>query len=160
MSPARIKSILTSVKRVREGRSLTVKQFKKTAGSDVSCVQRDTFWLALHKTPTVVVQDQGVLAKGKPTSHDQGHAAMPTCLIHVEETLVLVSGPGAGSSLSPCNASIASLTGLGAVMSGHPARSLCSGRNLTWHINCLEMLAVFRALKHFLPDLRDHHVSV
>ncbi len=30
---------------------------------------------------------------------------MPTCLRHVEETLVLVSGPGAGSSLSPCNAS-------------------------------------------------------
>ncbi|KAI2666989.1 hypothetical protein H4Q32_029326 [Labeo rohita] len=30
---------------------------------------------------------------------------MPTCLGHVEETLVLVSGPGAGSSLSPHNAS-------------------------------------------------------
>ncbi len=29
-----------------------------------------------------------------------------------------------------------------------------------WHINCLEMLAVFRGLKHFLPDLRDHHVLV
>ncbi len=29
MSPARIESILTSVKRVREGRSLTVKQFQK-----------------------------------------------------------------------------------------------------------------------------------
>ncbi len=42
----------------------------------------------------------------------------------------------------------------------HPARGLWSGRNLTWHINCLEMLAVFRALKHFLPNLRDHHVLV
>ncbi|KAL0168419.1 hypothetical protein M9458_036641, partial [Cirrhinus mrigala] len=50
----------------------------------------------------------------------------------------------------------ASLTGWGAVMSGHPAR----GRQLTWHINCLEMLPVFRALKHFLPDLRDRHVLV
>ncbi|KAL0154141.1 hypothetical protein M9458_050600, partial [Cirrhinus mrigala] len=30
---------------------------------------------------------------------------MPTCLGHVEETLVLVSGPGVGSSLSPRNAS-------------------------------------------------------
>ncbi len=30
---------------------------------------------------------------------------MHTCLRHVEETLVLVSGPGAGSSLLPCNAS-------------------------------------------------------
>ncbi len=30
---------------------------------------------------------------------------MPTCLGHVEETLVVVSGPGAGSSFSPRNAS-------------------------------------------------------
>ncbi len=28
------------------------------------------------------------------------------------------------------------------------------------HINCLEMLAVFQALKHFLPDVRDHNVLV
>ncbi len=33
----------------------------KTAGSDVSCVQRDTFWPAVHETPTVVAQNQGVL---------------------------------------------------------------------------------------------------
>ncbi len=25
----------------------------KTAGSDVSCIQRDTFWPAVHETPTV-----------------------------------------------------------------------------------------------------------
>ncbi|KAL0198713.1 hypothetical protein M9458_007253, partial [Cirrhinus mrigala] len=54
----------------------------------------------------------------------------------------------------------APLTSWGAVMSGHPARSLWSGRHLTWHINCLEMLAVFRALKHFLPDLIGRHVLV
>ncbi|MCI4385150.1 hypothetical protein PGIGA_G00046990 [Pangasianodon gigas] len=54
----------------------------------------------------------------------------------------------------------ASLTGWGAVMSGRPARGLWSGRHLTWHINCLEMLAVFLALKHFLPDLRGRHVLV
>ncbi len=45
-------------------------------------------------------------------------------------------------------------------MSGRPARRLWSGSHLTWHINWLEMLAVFQALKHFLPDLRDHHVLV
>ncbi|KAI2647016.1 Transposon Ty3-G Gag-Pol polyprotein [Labeo rohita] len=48
---------------------------------------------------------RGVGFEGKPTSHDQGHAALPTCPGHVEEALVLVSGPGAGSSLSPRNAS-------------------------------------------------------
>ncbi len=50
-----------------------------------------------------------------------------------------------------------SLTGWGMVMSGHTACGLLSGRNLTWHFNCLEMLAVFRALKFFLPDMRDAH---
>ncbi|KAL0163894.1 hypothetical protein M9458_039647, partial [Cirrhinus mrigala] len=119
-----------------------------TAGSDGS-------------TPTVVAQEQGVLPEGKPISLDQGHAAMPTCLGHLEEALVPVSGPGAGSSLSPCNASDGhALTGWGAVISGHPARGLWSGPHLTLHINSLEMLAVFRALKHFLPDLRDRHVLV
>ncbi len=59
-----------------------------TVGSDGSCVQRDIFWPAVHETSTVVAQDQGVLPEGKPASHDQGHAAMPMCLRHVEETLV------------------------------------------------------------------------
>ncbi len=77
----------------------------KTAGSDGSCVQRDTFWPAVHETPTVVAQVQGVLLEGKPIPHDQGHATMPTCLGHVEETLGLVSGPGPGSSLPSRNAS-------------------------------------------------------
>lgn len=31
--------------------------------------------------------------------------------------------------------------------------------HLAWHINCLEMLVVFQALKHFLPDIRGHHVG-
>ncbi len=77
----------------------------ETAGSDGSYVQLHTYWPAVHETPTVVAQDQGVLPEGKPALHDQGHAAVPTCLRHVETTLVLVSGPGAGTSVSPCNAS-------------------------------------------------------
>ncbi len=45
----------------------------KIAGSDGSCVQRDTFWPAVYETPTVVAQYQGLLPEGKPASHDQGH---------------------------------------------------------------------------------------
>ncbi|KAI2646275.1 Gag-Pro-Pol polyprotein [Labeo rohita] len=132
-----------------------------TAGSDGSSVQRVTFWPAVHETPTVVAQDQGVLPEGKPTSHDQGHAALPTCLGHVEEALVFVSGPGAGSSLSPRNASDGRIPHrLG---SGHEwppcPRSVERSPTHVAH-NCLEMLAVFLALKHFLPDLRDRHVLV
>ncbi len=64
----------------------------------------------------------------------------------------------------PCRrvmlATDASLTGWGAVMDSHLAHGLWSGRYLTWHINWLEMRVVFQALRHFLPDLRDHHVLV
>ncbi len=75
----------------------------KTAGSDGSCVQQDTFWPAVHETPTVVAQDQWVFPEGKSALHDQGHVVMLSCLRHVEETLVLVTGPGTGSSLSSRN---------------------------------------------------------
>ncbi len=36
-----------------------------TAGSDGSSIQRDTFWPAVHETPTVVAQVQGFLPKGE-----------------------------------------------------------------------------------------------
>ncbi len=71
----------------------------------------------------------------------------------------LSQGPVLGA---PCHhvtlATDASMTGSVAVMSGHPAHGLWSSRHLAWHINFPEMLAMFRALKHFLPDLRDRHV--
>ncbi len=105
LSPARIESILNTVKESQRRPVTHGQAVSNTAGSDGSSIQRDTFWPAVHETPTVVAQVQGVLPEGKPVPHDQGHAAMPTYLGHVEGTLVLVSGPGPGSSLPPRNAS-------------------------------------------------------
>ncbi len=65
----------------------------------------------------MVAQVQGVLPEGKHIPHDQGHAAMPTCLGHVEETLVLVSGPGPGSSLPPRNAVVSYINHQGGLRS-------------------------------------------
>ncbi len=74
--------------------------------------------------------------------------------------LVPGSRPDVGCSLSSRNANNGHLPhGLGAVISGRSAQGLWEGHHLTWHINCLEML-VFRALRHFLPDLWGHHVLV
>ncbi len=53
----------------------------KTTRSDVSCVQRDTFWPAVHETPTVVAQEQGVLPEGKSTLYYQGKAS-DGCISH------------------------------------------------------------------------------
>ncbi len=54
----------------------------------------------------------------------------------------------------------ASLTGWGAILEGRSSQGLWKDYQLSWHINCLEMLAVFLALKNFLADLRGHHVLV
>ncbi|KAI2645709.1 Gag-Pol polyprotein [Labeo rohita] len=109
LSPARIEFILCLLlgsSCESERRLVThCKAVPTTAGSDGSSVQHDTFWPAAHEAPAVVAQNQGVLPDGKPTSHDQFHRAVTTCLRHVEETLVSKSRFGVGRSLLPCHAS-------------------------------------------------------
>ncbi len=72
----------------------------ETVRSYGSSTQRDTFWTVAHETPTVVAHDQRVFTEGQPLSHDQGHAAMLTCIGNVEETLVPVPGFLVGSFMS------------------------------------------------------------
>ncbi|KAI2650039.1 Transposon Ty3-G Gag-Pol polyprotein [Labeo rohita] len=161
LSPARIESILAAVRRVKEGRSLTVKQFQQLLGLMAAASNVIPFGLLYMRPLQWWLKTKGVLPEGKPAPHDQGHAPRATYLRYVEETLVPKSGPGVGSSLPPCLTSDGCIPHRGgAVMSGRSARGLWSGRHLSWHINCLEMLAVFLALKYFLPDLRDRHVLV
>ncbi len=71
-----------------------------------------------------------------------------------------VSGPVVWIFMSSRNAYNTCIMGWGAKMSGRSAQSLWEDRHLSWYINTLEMLAVFQALKHFLPDLRGQHVLV
>ncbi len=54
----------------------------------------------------------------------------------------------------------ASMTGWGAVLEGRPASGEWKEEFLFWHINCLELRAVFLALKYFLPVLGGHHIIV
>ncbi len=51
------------------------------------------------------LKTKGFSPRGKPTSYDQGHAAMPTCLRHVEETLRFCLKARCWELLSPCNTS-------------------------------------------------------
>ncbi len=54
----------------------------------------------------------------------------------------------------------ASMTGWGAVFEGRPASGEWTGEFLSWHINCLEIRAVFLALMYFLPVPGGHHIIV
>ncbi len=50
----------------------------------------------------------------------------------------------------------ASTTGWGAMCNGHAAAGLWTGPQLQWHINCLELLAVWLALRRFRTLLPSH----
>lgn len=54
----------------------------------------------------------------------------------------------------------ASLSGWGAVFEGRPPCGVWTGKYLAWHINSLEMRAVYLALVQFLPFLAHSHVTV
>lgn len=54
----------------------------------------------------------------------------------------------------------ASNSGWGALLEANPASGFWSAPERRLHINCLELLAVFLALKTFLPAIRRHHVLV
>ncbi|KAL0195636.1 hypothetical protein M9458_009212, partial [Cirrhinus mrigala] len=54
----------------------------------------------------------------------------------------------------------ASSTGWGAVCNGQAASGSWTGPRLQWHINCLELLDVFLALRRFRQMLRGEHVLV
>ncbi len=54
----------------------------------------------------------------------------------------------------------ASMTGWGAVFEGRPASGEWKEEFLSWHINGLELRAVFLALKYFLPVLGGYHIIV
>ncbi len=102
----------------------------ETVRSYGSSIQHDSFWTVVHETHAVVT----------------GHAAMLTCLGNVEGTLVPVPGSHVGAS---CHRKMlttdASLMGWGAILEGRSSQGLWKDHHLSWHINRLEMLAVFLA---------------
>ncbi len=157
LSPARIESILATVKRVREGQSLTVKQFQRLLGLMAAASNVISFGLLYMRW----FRTTGFSPRRNPFHMIK---VMRRCLCALDmwkKPWFLSQGPVLGA---PCRRETlttdASLTDWGAVMSGRSAQGLWEGPHLSWHINSLEMLAVFQALKHFIPDLGGHHVLV
>ncbi|XP_073780302.1 uncharacterized protein [Danio rerio] len=72
----------------------------EVVGSHGSSSQRDSVRSAVHETPAVVAQIQGVFPQGESFPHDQGLAALPSSLKYVENALVPVPGPSVGGCLS------------------------------------------------------------
>ncbi|XP_048017809.1 uncharacterized protein LOC125249543 [Megalobrama amblycephala] len=161
LSPARVNSILSTVKGVKLGQSLTVKQFQKLLGLMAAASNVIPFGL-LHMRPLQWwLRTRGFSPRGNPFRTIKVTRRCLRALAVWKKPWFLSQGPVLGA---PCRRKMlttdASLTGWGAIMSGRSAQGLWGDHHRSWHINQLEMMAVFRALKYFLPDLRGHHVLV
>ncbi len=147
MSPARFESILTAVARGREGQSLTEKSSFRLLGLMAAASNVIPLGLLYMRPLQWWLKTRGFSLRGNPLRMIKVTRRCLRALDMWRQPWFLSQGPVLGA---PCRrvtlATDVSLTGWGAVMSGHSARGLWSGRHLTWHINCLEMLAVFRAL--------------
>jgi len=113
------------------------KAVSETVGSDGSSLlyMRPLQWFLRAK---------GFFLEGKSAPHDQNHVVLPSCFGHVERTLVPVPGAVLGAlCLCVILMTDAFLTDWGLIMSGFPAQGLWQDQHLSWHINCLEILALF-----------------
>ncbi len=68
------------------------------------------------------------------------------------------SSPSA--SVQGCCSTYTSTTGWGAMCNGHAAARLWTGPQLQWNINCLQLLAVWLALRRFKTLLHKRHLLV
>ncbi len=133
----------------------------ETVRSYGSSIQRDTFWTAVHETSTVVAQDQKVFPEGQPLSHDQGHAAMLSCLGHVEGTLVPVPGSSVESFMLSQEANDRCLShGLGSDLRGTLESGSVEGPSSLMAHQPSGDVGCISCAQELLADLRGYHVLV
>ncbi len=101
MSPARIESIFTSVKRVREGQSLTVKQFQRLLGLMAAASNVIPFGLLYMRPLQWWLKTKGFSPRGNPLRMIRVSRRCVRALDMWRKPWFLNQGPGAGSSVSP-----------------------------------------------------------
>ncbi len=158
LSPARIKSILSSVERISFGQSLTFRQFQRLLGLMAAASNVIPFGL-LHMRPLQWwLRTKGFSPRGNPFRMIKVMRQCLRALVMWKKLWFLSQGSMLGAS---CRRKMlmtdASLTGWGAILEGRSSQGLWKDHHLSWHIIRLEM---FLALKNFLTDLRGHHVFV
>ncbi len=127
MSPARIESILTEVRRVKEGQSLTVKQFQRLLGLMAAASNVIPLGLLYMRPLQWWLKTKGFSPRGNPLRMIEVTRRCLRALDMWRQPWFLSQGPVLGA---PCRrvmlATDASLTGWGAIMSGHPVHCLWS----------------------------------
>ncbi len=136
LSPARIETILATVKRVREDQSLTVKLCQKLLGLMAAPSNVITFGLLHMRLLQWWLRTTGFSPRGNSFSMINVTRRCLRALDMWMKQWFLSQGPVLGA---PCHrvklTTDASLTGWGAVMSGRSTLGLWEGPHLMWHIN-------------------------
>ncbi len=96
------------------------------------------------------------------TARTGSHSPRPAVAPSAHGRTLLSSGRSSprASIQACCCSTDASATGWGAMCNGHAAAGLWTGPQLQWHINCLELLAVWLALRRFRTLLHEKHILV
>ncbi|KAI2668821.1 Transposon Ty3-G Gag-Pol polyprotein [Labeo rohita] len=161
LSPARIETIRQTMSKVRLGQEHSVHQYQKMLGLMASASTVIPLGL-LHMRPFQLwLKARGFHPRANPRRQIKVTRRGLRTLSPWLRPRFLTLGPTLGA---PCRRRLlttdASLVGWGAVLEGRPAQGKWEGHQLDWHINCLELMAVFLALKYFLHQLRGCHVLV
>ncbi len=146
----------------RERRPVThCEAFSKDVGSDGSLMAAASNMITFGLLHMLASGPQD-FPRGKLFSTFRMIKVMRQCLHALDmwkKLWFLSQGPVLGA---PCHSIMLmtdnSQTCWGVVMSGRSAQGQWEGIHLRWHINCQEILAVFKALKNVIPDLRGQHV--
>ncbi len=161
LSPARIESILAMVSRIKLGHAITVKQFQGLLGLMAAVSNVLPFGLLYMRPLQWWLKTKEFSSRGNPFRMIRVTRRCLRALSIWKRPWFLSQGPVLGVS---CRRKVvstdSSLTGWGTVMDGRFVRGLWQAQHSSRHINCLEMLAVYKALRSFLPDLSGHHVLI
>ncbi len=161
LSPARVESILNTLKSIKLGQKVTANYFQRVLGLTVTASTVVPLGL-LHMRPFQLwLRVRGFHPEPNPQRQIRVMYQGICTLSMWFRPRCLTLGPTLGMC---CHRKMltthTSFTGWGVVLDGHPAQGIWRSHLLDWHINCLKMMAVFRALKCFLQQLRGYHVLV
>ncbi len=134
LSSAHIESILSAVKSMRLGQSLTVKQFQRLLGLMAAASNVIPFGLLYMRHLQWWLRTKGFSLRGNPFRMIKVKRRCLHAMVMWKKPWFLSQGPVLGAS--------------------------CRRKMLTWHTNHLEILAVFLTLKNLRADLGGHHVLV
>ncbi len=161
LSPARIESILNALKNIKLGQRITVHYLQRVLGLMAAASTVIPLGLLQMRPFQLWLRARGFHPRANPQRQirvtRQGLHTLSMWFRPRFLTLDPTLGPCCHRKMLTTDAS---LTGWGAVLDGRPAQGIWRGHFLEWHINCLKMMALFRALKYFLQQLRGYHVLV